>query len=201
MKRLRDRQLQRSRVVLVLTAIVLGGLATLGLLLTTDTIDRMGDWIDADDAVVNDAAYRSLLDNDLVWQAATAALALVLIACGLALLALQIPPRRSQQDHRVVAQPGEIAGADIVRGDALATALEDDIGSDERVDSVRAEVRPDDGLIRLRVTAMDDVPLRELQERVILPAVRRAAQVAEMDSEPHVETDVRFAPRRSRQLA
>ena len=63
----------------------------------------------------------------------------------------------------------------------------------------RVELRPEDELIRISVSAADALPVGELARTVIDPATERAVRVGELPGELEVLTDVRLIPE-SRQL-
>ena len=173
---------------------------SLGLLLTSDTVTRITDWADRREPLLNAELDQSIADNQLAYQLAALAFALICIVVGLLWLRSQIPPMRRQQDNVFANQTAEVEGRNIVAGRALASAMEDDLEHHAAVDQARVELRPEDQLIRISVSAADAMPVGELARTVIDPAAERAVRVGELPGELEVLTDVRLVPE-SRQIA
>jgi hypothetical protein len=200
MKRIRDHQLATSRALLVIVGLILLAGAILAALLATKTIDRVGDSLDAHTAVLNAHGRRLFDDHQLAFQLAALTLGLLLVAVGLLWLRDQIPPHRHQEDTTVDNPDPDIAGQNTVGGGALAHALEQDLERSSHIQRARAELRPDEGLIRLRLDIDDESSVDEIVTAVIDPAVKRFATVAEFWTRPHVETDLRPVASAARHL-
>jgi hypothetical protein len=191
MKRIRNRQLRTSRILLVVVGSVLLALGTLGVLLATQAIDRLGEPIDAESSLLNDSGRRLLGDDRLAFQLGAVAVALMLIAIGIFWLKNQIPPIRHQDDNEFKNPDPDHPGRNTVRGDALAHALEAHLELAEPVQRARAEFRTDADLVRLRLDVDETTPLDEILSGVVDPAIDRVTTVAELDQRPAVETDLR----------
>lgn len=195
MKRQRSRQLSRHRVTLVVVGLVLAAAGTLGALLSYGVIDRLTDWFVESEPLLNESLDDALRSDTVLFQASALAGGVILALIGLVWLFRLIPPRRRHQDHEF-ANSATVRGRNIVRGGALAGAMEDDIESHSEVDRAVAEFLPDEQLIRLSISASDSMPLHRLDEEVIAPAVDRAVTVSEMEEKPEVLADVRFVEHR-----
>jgi len=159
MKRLRNRQLRTSRILLVVVGTVLLALGSFGLLLATKAIDRLGKSINADSSLLNESGRRLLADDRLAFQLGAVAVALVLIAIGIFWLRNQIPPIRHQDDNEFENPDPDHPGRNTVRGGALAQALEAHLELAEPVHRARAEFRTDADLIRLRLDVDETTPV------------------------------------------
>jgi hypothetical protein len=190
-KRIRNRQLRTSRILLIITGSLLVALGVLGLLLATKTIDQISNPVDAQRALLNDDGRRLLSDHQLAFQIGALVVALVLIVTGVVWLRNQIPPIRHQEDNDFDNPDPENPGRNIVRGGALAHALEAHLETSEPVQRARAEFRTNDDLIRLRLDVDETVPLEEILNGIVNPAIERITAVAELEHRPSVETDVR----------
>jgi hypothetical protein len=199
-KRLRNRQLTRNRVLLFIVGAILVGVGIAGLLLTGDAVTRITDWADRTQPLLNADLDDAIADNELAFQLAALAIAIVCIGLGLWWLRSQIPPMRHHQDNVLTNRAGEVEGRNIVGGRALASAMEDDLEHHPAVDQARVELRPEDQLIRIRVSAADAFPVDELARTVIGPATERAVRVGELPGDLEVLTDVRLVPE-SRRIA
>jgi hypothetical protein len=199
-KRLRNRQLTRNRVLLLIVGAILVGVGIAGLLLTSDTVDRITDWADRRQPLLNADLDDAIADNELAFQLAALAFAIVCILLGLWWLRSQIPPMRHHQDNVLTNQVGEVEGRNIIGGRALASAMADDLEHHPAVEQARVELRPEDQLIRIRVSAADAFPIDELARTVIAPATERAVRVGELPGDLEVLTDVRLVPE-SRRIA
>jgi hypothetical protein len=200
-KRIRNRQLRTSRTLLVITGSLLVALGALGLLLATEAIDQIGNPVDAQRALLNDNGRRLLSDHQLAFQIGALVVALVLIATGIVWLKNQIPPIRHQEDNEFDNPDPEHPGRNAVRGGALAHALEAHLETSEPVQRARAEFRTDDDLIRLRLDVDETVPLDEILNGIVNPAIDRITAVAELEQRPSVETDLRPVAAASRHIA
>jgi hypothetical protein len=191
-KRLRNRQLTRNRVLLFIVGTILVGAGIVGLLLTSDTVDSISSWADRQEPLLNPDLDQRIADNQLAFQLAALAFAIICIVLGLWWLRSQIPPMRHHQNNVFPNHAGEVEGRNIVGGRALASAMEDDIEHHPAVDHARVELRPEDQLVRVRVTAADAFPVDELARTVIGPATERAVRVGELPGDLEVLTDVRL---------
>jgi hypothetical protein len=200
-KRIRNRQLRTSRTLLVVTGSLLVALGALGLLLATQAINRIGNPVDAQRALLNSDGRRLLSDHQLAFQIGAVVVALMLIATGIVWLKNQIPPTRHQEDNEFDNPDPENPGRNTVRGGALAHALEAHLESSGPVQRARAEFRTDDDLIRLRLDVDQTVPLDEILNGIVNPAVDRITAVAELGQRPSVETDLRPVAVASRHIA
>jgi hypothetical protein len=194
-KRQRSRQLSRHRVALAVVGLILVAAGTLGALLAYGAIDRVTDWFVESEPLLNESLDDALRSDTVLFQASALAAGVILVLIGLVWLVGLIPPRRRHQDHEF-ANSATVRGRNIVRGGALAGAIEDDIERHSDVDRAVAEFLPDEQLIRLSISASDSMPLDRLNAEVVAPAVDRAVTVSELGEEPEVLTDVRFVEQR-----
>lgn len=198
MKRRRNRQLAVQRVILAIIGAVVTATAVAGLLITSGTVDRLTDWVDGSGPLLNGSVDRSLESHSVWFQAGALAVGVVLVVLGAVWLRRQIPPLRHQQSHDVPNSSDKIAGTNTVDGSALARALAADLERHPSIDRAVVEVRSDDNLVRLQVSAADTLALSELRSSVIGPAIERARTVGEFDQALTTQTDVRFVePERS----
>ena len=170
MKRLRNRQLIRSRVLLFVVGVTLTAVGIVGLLLTADRVTQVTTWFDRRAPLLNSNLDQSLADHRLAYQLAALAVAVVCIVVGSWWLRSQIPPIRHHQDNEFPNNAADVAGRNVVAGGALAAAMEADLERHPEIDRARVELRPDDKLIRIRVSTADTLPVPELAHAVIDPA-------------------------------
>ena len=177
MKRLRNRQLTRSRVLVFIVGVILAAVGVIGLLLSTDTVARITKWADQSEPLLNADLDQSISDNRVAYQLGALAFAVVCIIVGFLWLRSQIPRpppssgqrvpephrrgRRSQRRRRRCARVG-------------ATRRPRD---PPRRRPRHVELRADDQLIRITLTANDTIPVADLAQTVIAPATERAIRV------------------------
>lgn len=201
MKRIRDHQLATSRALLVIVGLILLAGAVLAALLASKAIDRVGDSLDARTALLNAHGRRLLDDHQLTFQLAALVVGLLLLAVGVLWLRNQIPPHRHQEDTIFDNPDPDIVGRNTIGSGALAHAFEQDLERSSHIRRARAELRPDDGLIRLRLDIDDQSSVDEIVTAVIGPAVERLVTVAEFWTRPQLETDLRPVASPARRLA
>ena len=118
---------------------------------------------------------------------------------GLVWLRHQLPTRRQLHDTRLTVAD-DTPGSTTVDGRALANAFEGDVRRHPDVLDARADMLLDRGIVRVRLTAADDVDVERLVRDAVHPAVTRLATVAELATPPTPEVDLRLRPRNSRAL-
>lgn len=198
MKRRRNRQLALQRFQLGILGTLVTATAVTGLLLTTRTVGRVTAWAVSSAPLLNPSLDDALRNNTGRFQAGALGTGAVLLLVGAVWLRGQIPPVRHQQSRDLPNTSGEVDGRNVVDGPALARALAEDLEGHPAVQRAVAEVRPNDGLLRLQVSAADTLGLSELQSTVIAPAIERASTVGGFDVPLSTEIDVRFIePERS----
>jgi hypothetical protein len=191
MKRIRNRQLAISRTFLIVVGAVLLAGAVIAGLLATEIVDRLGNALDAQTALLNADGLRLLYVHRLAFQFLALGIGVVLIVVGLVWLKNQIPPHRRQEDHSVETQVSDVAGRNTVAGGALAHALENDLARSPQVERARAELRGEEGIVRLRLDIDDGSSADEVLGAVVEPAIDRVATVAELPTRPDVQIDLR----------
>jgi hypothetical protein len=191
MKRVRNRQLAISRTFLIVVGAVLVAGAVIAGLLATELVDRLGNALDADTALLNADGLRLLYVHRLAFQFLALGVGLLLIVAGIAWLRNQLPPHRRQEDHSVETQLADVAGRNTVAGGALAHALENDLARTPQVERARAEFRGEEGIVRLRLDIDDHSSAEEIVGSIVEPAIDRVATVAELPGRPNVEIDLR----------
>ena len=67
-------------------------------------------------------------------------------------------------------------------------------------DDATADMLLDQGIVRVRLTAADDVDVERLVHDAVHPAVTRLTTVAEMATPPTPQVDLRLRPRSGRAL-
>ena len=191
MKRRRNHQLGVQRFALGLLGLVLLAGGGAALLLTQEVVAQIGPWAQADEPLLV-VELDQAIDADRIWYqlgAFGAGLALALV--GLAWLRSQVPPRRIHQDQDLAPSSGDVEGSNSVRGGALAEALEADLARHPMVEKAVAEVRAEEGIVRLRLDVDDRLPAEELAAEVVDPAVGRSVTIVGTEA-PQVLTDVRL---------
>jgi hypothetical protein len=201
MKRLRNRQLRLSRVLLVVVGLILLAASVAGLLLATGKVDQWSDALDAGRPLLNAHGDRFLADHRSLLQGIGVALALLAIVVGIWWLRHQIPPVRHQHDNEFANTDADHAGSNVVQGGALAHAFEADLERARSVTRARAEFHPDEQRIRLRLDVDDDASIRDVLDSVVAPAVDRVTTVGELGARPTVDTDIRLVSGPSRHVA
>ncbi len=219
MKRLRNRQLRVSRVLLVLLGLVLIAIGATGLLLSTESVDRLADPLVPGTPVWNDAGQQLVRDHQLAWQVGVLTVAVLLILVGVSWLQQQIPPIRHHDDLDLpdaaatvpdsgtsnrsalfsgtplfsddpVRDGSPVRGTSTLAGGAAAAAFEEDLVSSRHVDRARAEFH-DRGPLRIRLDVADDVAVDEVLDEVVAPAVDRLVRVCGLESRPELVIDLR----------
>jgi hypothetical protein len=160
-------------------------------LLASKIADNLANALDADTALLSADGLRLLYVHRLAFQFLALGIGVLLIVVGLAWLKNQIPPHRRHEAHRVETQGSEVAGRNTVAGGALAHALENDLARSPQLERARAEVRGDEGMVRLRLDVDDDSSADEIVRTVVEPAVDRITTVAELPARPSVQIDLR----------
>ncbi len=191
MKRQRNRQLRVSRTLLIVVGLLLGGVAVVAGLLAAGTVERLSDQLDSDTVVLNEPGRTMLSDHELAFQLGAFGVGLVLVLVGWFWVAKQLPPRRHQQDATVSITDDPVEGTTTVNGDALATALVDDLERAEQIRRARVELRPGDEVARLRLDITDGTDVDELLASVVSPAIDRIVKVAELSPRPQLQLDLR----------
>jgi hypothetical protein len=188
-----------DRVALALLGALLLGGAVLALLVATGAIESLGSYVDRDGPLLNDQLDATLQDDELAWQLGTVAVGVVLVIFGLVWLRSQLPTRRHLHDSSIPVAD-DPPGGTLVDGRALANAFEADVQRHPDVLDARADMLLDRGVVRVRLTAADDVDVERLVNDAVHPAVTRLATVADLADRPAPEIDLRLRPRRGRAL-
>jgi hypothetical protein len=188
-----------DRLALALVGLVLVAGAVLTLLLATGTIHRLGTLIDPDEPLLDRQLDRSLHDHQLWWQLGTLAVGLLLLILGLIWLRHQLPARRQLHDTTLDVHD-DTPGDTTLDGHAMANAFEADVRRHPDVLDARADMLLDEGVVRVRLTAADDVNIEQLVSGAIGPAVTRLTTVAGLPAEPTPHIDIRLRQRETRPL-
>jgi hypothetical protein len=189
-----------DRAALTVVGVAALVVATLMLLVATGTIDRLGRFVDGDRPLLGPRLDRSLTDHQTWWQLGTVGVGVVLVALGLWWLRHQLPARRELHDTTFTDLGDGTPGDTTINGRALANGLEADLRRHADVIDARAEVLLDAGLVRILLTAADDVDVERLTTDAVRPAVARLAAVADIDTPPTAQIDIRLRPRKGRSL-
>lgn len=196
MKRLRNRQLRVSRVLLVLLGLILIAVSATGLVLSTESVDRLADPLVPGTPVWNDAGQQLVRDHQLAWQVGILTVAVLLILVGVSWLQQQIPPIRHHDDLDLPEVTGPapasspVSGSNTLAGGAAAAAFEEDLASSRHVERARAEFH-DRGPLRIRLDVADDVAVDEVLDEVVAPAVDRLVRVCGLRTRPELVIDLR----------
>ena len=118
---------------------------------------------------------------------------------GLVWLRHQLPTRRHLHDTTLDVHD-DTPGNTTVDGRALANAFEADVRRHPDVLDARADMLLDQGVVRVRLTAADDVDVERLVSDAVQPAVTRLTTVADLATPPKPEIDVRLRQRDGRTL-
>jgi hypothetical protein len=121
------------------------------------------------------------------------------VILGLVWLRHQLPTRRHLHDATLEVHD-DTPGATIVGGRAFANAFEADVSRHPDVLDARADMLLDRGVVRVRLTAADDVDVERLVNDAVRPAITRLATVADLATPPTPEIDVRLRQRDGRPL-
>jgi hypothetical protein len=188
-----------DRIALALLGALLLAGAVLVLLVATGAIDSLGSYVDGDESLLNAQLDATLQDHQLAWQLGTTAVGVLLLVLGLVWLRHQLPTRRQLHDTPL-AVADHTPGNTIVDGRALANAFEGDIRRHPDVLDARADMLLDQGIVRVRLTAADDVDVERLVRDAVHPAVTRLTTVADLATPPTPQIDLRLRPRTGRAL-
>ena len=145
--------------------------------------------------MLNEQLVDAVADAPTIAAASATGFGLFLVVIGVLWLRSQVPRRRRHEDVRAEGASVGVAGMNIVDGGALAAALEDDLERHPDVLSAVAEMRPEHHVVRLRLDTAEHVHTAELRAEVIDPAIDRAVRVAQMETRPEVEVDLRLEER------
>jgi hypothetical protein len=119
--------------------------------------------------------------------------ALVLVALSIWWLELQIPPRLRQDNLLYTTSDASVTpGTNVVTGDALARAFENDLEQSPDITRARAEFRFSDDVIRLRLDVHEGVDVQTVLTDTLAKAIQRISVVSEMPRMPRVQTDIRL---------
>jgi hypothetical protein len=197
----RDKRSTRrgDRIALGLLGVVLTTGAVLVLLVATGVIQSLRAYIDRDEPIFNRRLRTALDDHQLAWQLGAVVVGLLLVIAGLVWLRHQLPARRQLHDTHLDVHD-ETPGNTIVDGRALANAFEADLRGHPDVLDARADMLLDQGVVRVRLTAADDVDVERLISDAVQPAVARLTTVASLGTPPQPEVDVRLREREGRSL-
>jgi hypothetical protein len=188
-----------DRLALTLIGTLLTAGAVLALLVATGAIERLGPYVDGDDALFNSRLATALDDHQIWWQLGTVVVGVLLLILGLVWLRHQLPAGRQLRDTTLDVHD-DTPGDTVVDGRAFANAFEADVRRHPDVLDARADMLLDRNLVRLRLTAADDTELERLLGEAVRPAIARLATVAGLPTQPASETDVRLRPREGRSL-
>ena len=182
-----------DRIALALIGAVLTTAAVLALLVATDTIQTLGPYVDRDEPILNAQLDAALADHQLAWQLGAVGVGLLATILGLVWLRHQLPSRRRLHDTILDVHT-------IVDGRAFANAFEADVRRHPDVLDARADMLLDRGVVRVRLTAADDVDVERVVSDAVQPAVARLTAVADLADQPRPEIDVRLRRRGGRSL-
>ena len=188
-----------DRIALTLLGALLLAGAVVALLVATGAIDSLGPYVDGDQPLLNSDLDATLQDDQLAWQLGTAAVGVLLLILGLVWLRHQLPTRRQLHDTRLTVAD-DTPGNTIVDGRALANAFEGDVRRHPDVLDATADMLLDQDIVRVRLTAADDVDVERLVHDAVHPAVTRLTTVAELATPPTPQVDLRLRPRSGRAL-
>jgi hypothetical protein len=188
-----------DRIALGLIGALLTTAAVLALLIATGAIHSLGPYIDGDEPILNSRLDNALDDHQLAWQLGAAAVGLLLVILGLVWLRHQLPTRRHFHDTTLDVHD-DTPGTTIVGGRAFANAFEADVSRHPDVLDARADMLLDHGVVRVRLTAADDVDVERLVTDAVQPAISRLTTVANLATPPTPEIDVRLRQRDGRPL-
>jgi hypothetical protein len=188
-----------DRIALALIGALLTTAAVLALLVATGAIQTLGPYVDRDEPILNPRLDTALDDHQLWWQLGAVAVGLLLVILGLVWLRRQLPTRRHLHDTTLDVHD-DTPGNTTVDGRALANAFEADVRRHPDVLDARADVLLDRGVVRVRLTAADDVSVERVVSDAVQPAVARLTAVADLANQPKPEIDVRLRQRDGRHL-
>ena len=189
-----------DRIALALLGALLLAGAVLALLVATGAIDSLGSYVDGDQPLLNDELDATLQDDTLGWQLGTAAVGMLLVFLGLIWLRRQLPARRHLHSTTLTVAD-DTPGSTTVDGRALANAFEADVRRHPDVLDAHADMLLDQGVVRVRLTAGDDVDVEQLVSDAVHPAVTRLTTVAALPTPPTPQVDLRLRPPGGRTLS
>ena len=188
-----------DRIALALIGALLTTAAVLALLVATGAIHTLGPYIDRDEPILNSRLDAALDGHQLAWQLGAVAVGLLLAILGLVWLRRQLPTRRHLHDTTLNVHD-DTPGTTTVDGRALANAFEADVRRHPDVLDARADMLLDRGVVRVRLTAAEDVNVERVVSDAVQPAVARLTAVADLANQPKPEIDVRLRQRDGRAL-
>lgn len=188
-----------DRIALALIGALLTTAAVLALLVATGAIQTLGPYIDRDEPIFNPRLDTALDDHQLAWQLGAVAVGLLLAILGLVWLRRQLPSRRHLHETTLDVHD-DTPGNTTVDGRAFANAFEADVRRHPDVLDARADMLLDRGVVRVRLTAADDVMVERVVSDAVQPAVARLTAVADLANQPKPEIDVRLRQRDGRPL-
>lgn len=188
-----------DRIALALIGAVLTTGAVLALLVATGANQTLGPYVDRDEPIFDARLATALEDHQLAWQLGAVGVGLLLTILGLVWLRHQLPSRRRLHDTSLDVHD-ETPGHTTVDGRAFANAFEADVRRHPDVLDARADMLLDRGVVRVRLTAADDVDVERVVSDAVQPAVARLTAVADLADQPRPEIDVRLRRRDGRSL-
>jgi hypothetical protein len=189
-----------DRAALLLTGGAALVVSVVMVLLATGAVHHLGHFIDGGGPLLNTRFDGSLIADQTWWQVGAVGVGVVLVVIGVWWLRRQLPPRRVLQDTTFGDLGDGTAGDTIIHGRALANGFEADLRRHPDVIDARADVLLNAGLVRIRLTAADDVDVQQLASEVVRPAIARLAVIADIALEPRTEIDIRLRRRDGRHL-
>ena len=189
-----------DRIALALIGALLTTAAVLALLVATGAIQTLGPYVDRDEPILNARLDAALDDHQLAWQLGAVAVGLLLAILGLVWLRHQLPSPASPPRHHPRRRTTTHREHTTVDGRAFANAFEADVRRHPDVLDARADMLLDRGVVRVRLTAADDVDVERVVSDAVQPAVARLTAVADLADQPRPEIDVRLRQRDGRPL-
>ncbi len=192
MKRLRNKQLGIQRIILLVLGAMVSATGITGLFLAYGSTS-LSQQLDPSSALLNGPGYEFFQQHAREVRVGSMLLALVLVALSIWWLELQIPPRLRQDNlSYTTSDPSVTPGTNVVTGDALARAFENNLEQSPDITRARAEFRLSDDVIRLRLDVHEGVDIHALLTNTLGKAIERISLVSEMPRMPRVQTDIRL---------
>jgi hypothetical protein len=192
MKRLRNKQLGIQRIILLVLGVMLTAAGITGLFLAYGSTS-LSQELDPSSTLLNSHGFEFFDQHTREVRVGSLLVALLFVALSLWWLELQIPPRLRQDNLAYTTSDATVTpGTNVVTGDALARAFENDLERSPDVTRARAEFRLSDDLIRLRLDLHEGVDIHTLLTSTLAKAIERISLVSEMPRMPRVETDIRL---------